>query len=81
MASGQIKPIVINQSKIEALKLAFEDSNVLDFWAQWEQIGLNNDELEFFLQVYFCFSNAAKNGQINEELVKSGQVLGGHSFF
>ena len=74
MASGQIKPIVINQSKIEMLKLAFEDSNLLDFWAQWEQIGLNNDELEFFLQVYFCFSNAAKNGQINEELVKTGQV-------
>ena len=71
---NQIRPIVINQGRIEQLKVAFVESNVLDFWSQWEQIGLNNNELEFFLQVYFCFSNAAQSGEINEELVKSGQA-------
>ena len=73
MNHHKIRPIIINQAKIEALKLAYEESNVLDFWTQWEQVGLGNAELEFFLQIYFCFSQAVQNGQIDEELVKSGQ--------
>lgn len=74
LSTNHVKPIVINQGRIEQLKLAFVESNVLDFWSQWDQIGLTNNELEFFLQVYFCFSNAAQSGEINEEIVKSGQA-------
>ena len=46
--------------RLQDVKVAFEQYDVRTFWALWEEIGLHDNELVFYLQLYFCFSIAAK---------------------
>lgn len=74
LKKNNLKPVQLSNTKIQEIKNAFEQCEVLKFWSIWDEIGLTDHELEFFLQIYFCFSNAAISGSINEEMVKNGQV-------
>jgi uncharacterized protein YjaG (DUF416 family) len=71
---NNIKPIILSTAVIQAIKVSFDSGEVSKFWNYWEDIGINNHELEFFLQIYFCFSNSSINGIIDEEMVKNGQL-------
>ena len=59
LKKNNLKPVQVSNTKIQEIKNAFEQCEVLKFWSIWDEIGLTDYELEFFLQIYFCFSNAS----------------------
>ena len=58
LKKNNLKPIILSTATIQAIKVAFDEREVLKFWSFWDDVGIPNYELEFFLQIYFCFSNA-----------------------
>ena len=70
---------MLNLDKISSLKLDYIHGHSSSFWKTWNSNVPRNNELEFYLKIYFSFftaRRALKSGNSEAEIkVKEGQKL------